>query len=301
MKSKLRKSMLSVVMPVYNSKDYIAEAILSMLNQTFQDFELIIVDDASTDNTVEIIKKYQAKNPKIKLIQLSVNQNCGGDKCANTGLRLARGKYIARMDADDVARPTRFEKQIKFLEENPQVFLVGSNADVINKKGILLGEKKEPLNSDEIYNAYFGFNPLIHPTCTFRRVLKKGLPFSYEIKYSANNDYYTFFKLICQGYKFVNLEEKLLKYRIHNHNATFVNMKQKFVNSLKIRLVMVKDHKYRPSIKNIAMLFAQSGVVMILPERILLKIYFVAKGIIRKEDIVRSFSLPALKSILAFR
>lgn len=306
--NKFKNPLLSVVMPVYNSKDYIAEAILSVTNQTFQDFELIIVDDASTDNTVEIIKKLKTKNPclagrraKIKLIQLSVNQNCGGDKCANVGLIAATGKYVARMDADDVAEPKRFEKQIKFLEKHPDVFLVGSNADVINSKGELIGEKNEPSASRDIYNSYFGFHPLIHPTCTFRRLLKNGKPFEYEIKYSANNDYYTFFKLICRGYKFVNLPEKLLKYRIHNNNATFVDMKQKFVNSLKIRLSMIVNHGYKPSIKNLVMIAAQTTVVMILPERVLLKIYFIAKGIIKKEDIIRSFSLPTLKSILAFK
>lgn len=296
MKNKInRKPILSVVMPVYNSKDYIAEAILSVTNQTFQDFGLIIVDDASTDNTVEIIKKLQTKNRKIKLISLKVNQNCGGDKCANVGLRFASGKYIARMDADDIADPTRFEKQVRFLENNPDVFLVGSNAYVINKKGEIIGEKNEPLSSADIYNSYFGFHPIIHPSSMIRRTLKNGKPFFYEIKYSANNDYYTFFKLICKGYKFVNLDEKLIKYRIHNTNATFINMKEKFVNSLKIRLRMVAKYNYRPSLKDVLMLSAQTGIMFILPEKLLLKIYFLAKGIIKKEDILSSFSFTFLR------
>ena len=155
----------------------------------------------------------------------------------------------------------------------------------------VIGEKKEPLTTEAIYKAYFGFHPLIHPTCIFRAKLKNGKRFSYEIKHSANNDYYTFYKLICQGYKFVNLEEKLLKYRIHNHNATFVDMKQKFINSLKVRLAMVANYGYIPSIKDIIILTAQAVVVLTLPERMLLKIYFLAKGIIKIPSRERLFEI----------
>ena len=283
-------------MPAYNSEDYIQEAIFSVVNQTFQDFELIIIDDASTDNTVRIIKRIQKRFPdKITLIEVKENLNRGGDPCANVGLKIARGKYIARMDADDVADLTRFEKQIKFLKANPRVFLVGSNAYVINKKGVIIGEKNEPSTSEAIYKAYFGFHPLVHPTCMFKRKLKNGTPFRYEIKHSANNDYYTFFKLICQGYKFVNLEEKLVKYRIHNSNATFVDMKIKFVNSLKIRLAMVANYGYIPTPKDLFVVFAQSMVVMLLPEKALLNIYFLAKGIIKLEELVPTISLNPLR------
>lgn len=296
---KLNKPILSVIMPAYNSEDYIEQAILSVLNQTFKDFELIIIDDNSTDSTFKIINKFALKDSRIRVLQSKKNLNCGGDKCANLGLEAARGKYIARMDADDITYPTRFEKQIKFLEKNKNIYLVGSNADVINHMGEIIGEKNEPLTSDAIYKAYFGFHPLIHPTCVFRNKLKKGKKFKYEIKYSANNDYYTFFKLICQGYKFVNMEEKLIKYRIHSHNATFVDMKQKFVNSLKIRLSIVHNYGYRPSVKDVLMLSAQTATVMLLPERVLLKIYFLAKGIISKEDILSSFKLTIFRKSLS--
>ena len=134
-------------MPAYNSEDFIQEAVLSVVNQTFQDFVLIIVDDASTDKTVRIIKKLQRKFPhKIKLIELKQNLNCGGDKPANEGLKHATGRYVARMDADDVADPTRFEKQINFLKDNPHVFLVGSCAYVIDKTGKIIGEKNGKKN-----------------------------------------------------------------------------------------------------------------------------------------------------------
>lgn len=275
------KPFVSVIMPVYNAGDFLVDAIESILNQTYKNFEFIIVDDASTDKSWKIIQKYQKQNPKIiRAIRMEKNLNCGGDTCANEALKLATGTYIARMDADDIAYPQRLEKQVAFLNSHPKIFLVGSNADVINKKGVIIGEKTEPTTPKEIYNAYFGFHPMIHPTCMFRRMLGKK-PFSYQIRYSANNDYYTFFHLLCIGKKFANMPEKLLLYRIHGNNATFVHLKEKFMNSLKIRIAMVKDFGYRPTIKDIIMLFLQTVIVFGLPESFLTQLYLFAKGIVK--------------------
>ena len=300
MKRSFKKPLVSVILPVYNQDAYIEKAISSVMDQTFQDFELIIVDDASTDRTLGILRRFAARFPKkIKLVELKQNLGAGGDICANKALGHSRGKYIARMDADDISFPTRLEKQVRYLENHPDVFLVGSNAYVIDRDGFVIGEKREPSKSDEIYNAYFGFHPLIHPTCMFRRKLKDGTNFKYQIIYYANNDYYTFFKLVCQGYKFVNLKEKLIKYRIHGQNATFVDMREKFMNSLKIRNAMVANYGYIPSPKAIVMIAMQTLVVYMLPQKFLLGIYFLAKGIIRFEELIPTISIsqkiPALK------
>jgi glycosyltransferase involved in cell wall biosynthesis len=283
---------VSVIMPVYNAQDFLVESLDSIFDQTYKDFELIIVDDASTDNSWRIIQEYKKKHPK-KIIarRLKKNLNCGGDRCANEALRLATGKYIARMDADDIAIKNRLEKQVAYLESHPRTFLVGSNAYVIDKEGTLLGEKLEPESTKAIYHAYFGFHPLIHPTCMFRRVVK-GNPFQYEIVYSANNDYYTFFKLLCNGAHFVNLPEKLLYYRVHGKNATFVNVKQKFLNATAIRYVMVTKYHYKPTVKDLLTLATQALVVFTFPEYVLMNLYFLAKGI-KKPTI--SFSLPHLR------
>ena len=271
---------VSVVMPVYNAGDYLVEAIESILNQTYSNFEFIIIDDASKDRSLDIIKRYKKLYPtKIRLIQMRRNLNAGGDMCANEGIKKARGKYIARMDADDISAPTRLEKQVEFLEENKKVFLVGSNAHVIDSNGEIIGEKLEPESPQDIYKAYLTFHPLIHPSCMFRRFIRPNKPFSYTIKYNANNDYYTFFKLICTGQVFANLPEKLLYYRIHGKNDTFVNMKKKFINTLKIRLTMIFKYGYKPTVKDIAVSIIQSAALFLLPDRILLSMYFISKGI----------------------
>jgi glycosyltransferase involved in cell wall biosynthesis len=285
--------LVSVIMPVYNAGDFLVPAIESILAQTYKNFELIIVDDASTDNSATILSLYKNKYPKkITVISLKKNLNAGGDLCANKAIQKARGTYIARMDADDIALPTRLEKEVAYLESHPSVFLVGSNAAVINKTSTVIGDKLEPLTSSTIYKRYFTFHPLIHPTTMFRREFK-GQPFSYRIKYSANNDYYTFFSLLCEGAKFVNLSEKLLQYRIHGSNDTFVHMKQKFINTLKIRVEMVLKKGYRPTVKDVLTTLAQGLVIVILPESVVTQVYFLSKGITKP-----SFPSFALKPLL---
>src|SRR5438105_3801141 len=117
-----KQPLVSVIMPVYNAQEYVGEAIQSIMYQTYQNFEFIIVDDASTDTSVEIIKRYQQMYPgKIQLIQMKNNLNAGGDACANVALEHAMGKYIARMDADDFAHQSRLEKQVAYLEKHKDI------------------------------------------------------------------------------------------------------------------------------------------------------------------------------------
>jgi glycosyltransferase involved in cell wall biosynthesis len=300
-KNKNQNPLVSVIMPVYNAGNFLMKAIESILNQTYQNFEFIIVDDASTDNSWEIIQKYTKKYPqKIKAFQLKKTLNRGGDACANFALKKAKGKYIVRMDADDIAHPKRLEKQVEFLEKNKNVFLVGSNAWVIDKKGKKIGEKKVPTSYQEIYKQYFIFHPIIHPSVMFRKYIK-GKKFFYPKKFSANNDYYVFFNLLLSGFIFKNLEEKLLYYRIHGKNDTFSNMREKFFNTLKIRFLMVKKG-YEPDLKQWLTCFLQSFLFLLLPEKFLKFLYLISRGII-KIDFKKNF-FPKLsflkKANLAF-
>lgn len=291
-RSKSAKPLVSVIMPVFNSARFLPEAIESILNQTYQNFEFIIIDDASTDNSLSIIKRYQKQYAhKIKVIELSHNLNCGGDACVNEGLKIAKGEYIARMDADDISYPTRLEKQVAYLEEYPRTFLLGSNADVIDKNSKIIGEKLEPTTHEEIYRSYLTFHPLIHPTCMIRRI-NAGKRFSYAIHYSANNDYYTFFSLLCQGKRFANLPDKLIQYRIHDKNDTFFKMKEKYFNTLKIRLSMVFLYGYQPKLLDILTSIIQTILIVTLPEKILKQIYFIVKGISKPR--FSGFKIPAL-------
>ncbi len=284
-------------MPVFNAEKYLSVAIRSILAQDYRNFELIIVNDASTDASARIIAAYKRHNRrKIKVITLPSTLNRGGDACANEGLKLAIGKYIARLDADDVAHPDRLEKQVAFLEKNKQIFAVGSQAEVINSQGQTLGIKSEPVETDKISQSFFTFNPMIHPSMMIRRTFESTLPFHYTLKFSANNDYYTFFKLSCQGAKFANLPESLISHRIHMTNDTFVNIKKKFNNTLKIRFEMVRHYGYRPTVSQLLVTMLQTTLVYSLPEMMLKNIYLYSKGIKSiRADLKKLVLLPRLR------
>lgn len=290
------KPLVSVVMPVYNASLYLKAAVESILYQTYPNIELIIVDDNSTDNSWGILKGYKEQFPtRIKLVRTKKNLNCGGDACANVAISKASGQYIARMDADDIAAPNRIAKQVAFLESHPEVVLVGTQAHVIDKNGVVIGEKNEPVNQKDIHRAYFSYHPMIHPSVMIRSMID-GKKFSYSIEYDANNDYLTFFKLQCLGFKFANLPEKLLYYRIHGKNDTFTNVKQKFANTYKIRSRMVASFGYRPSIKAWAIHFTQWAIISTLSEKILTNLYLYFKGISSLRTAIADVTAESLPS-----
>lgn len=284
-------------MPVYNAGDYLVEAIRSIISQTYENFELIIVNDASTDNSLEIIKRYKKLYPqKIKLVNLKRNLNKGGDACANLGFAKAKGQYIARMDADDIAHPEKIKKQVEYLNKNPEVLMVGSHAAVINKKGEVIGEKRVPLTHDKIYKDYFITHPMIHPSIMINRSKLPKRDKLYTIKYNANNDYLTFFKLLKQG-RFANIDEQLISYRMHGKNDSLTHVKSRFVNSLKIRWLAFSKYGYEPSLTALLALTLQIFIIFLLPEKLSVFIYMVARGIYKPQSILNWNILPAFSRI----
>lgn len=274
--------LVSVIMPVYNAAPYLRQAIQSILDQTYQNWELIIIDDASTDGSWKIIEQYKLKaRGKLFAYRLDENVNAGGDTAANIAYYYASGEYIARMDADDIAHPKRLEQQVAFLQKNPQITVVGSNAVVIDKNGKKMGKKLMPATHEAIRREYFCFHPMINPTVMINRVLIPLLPQLYELKNSSNNDYYTFFKLLCHGHRFANIQQPLLKYRIHGHNDSLANVKRSFRNTLKTRLEMVREYHYRPTLLGWLTTAAQAAIILVLPERVLFELYLYLRNIKR--------------------
>jgi glycosyltransferase involved in cell wall biosynthesis len=309
--------LVSVIMPVFNSERYVGAAIMSIVRQTYKNFELIIVDDASTDRSWTIITRYQKRYPDmIKATRLNKNLNSGGDSCANEAFKRATGQFVARMDADDVAHKDRIAKQVKFLQSHPKVLLVGSQASVINKNGRVMGSKTVPTTHEEIYRAYGIFHPLIHPTVMLRSALLPKRKNLYQIKYSANNDLYTFFQLLRVG-QFANLDEKLLDYRVHGKNDSLTYPKDRFFNTLKIRFEAMNKFGYRPSVKAVATTTLQALVILVLPESFIIPLYLYAKGITKprgifkmidttkkilsiiKKDLVQTLSIKQLRAVKA--
>lgn len=277
--SKHNQPLVSIVMPVYNAGDYIVEAIESILKQTYKHFELIIVDDRSIDNSWNIIQRYAKKYPLIiKAIRLKKNTNAAGNGGVNAVYPITKGKYIARMDADDISHPTRIEKQVRFMENHTDAILVGTQGYIIDQDGQIKGTKIFATSHQKIYEDYFVLHPILHPSIMIRKSLVPTKTKLYENKRGVNDDYYTFFKLLQYG-KFYNLSEKLLYYRIHGANFSLQNPKKKFYNSIRIRLDAIKDFNYTPTFKGLLLFGAQLVIIPFIPESLIVPLYFLVRGI----------------------
>jgi len=203
---------ITVLMPVYNGANYIREAIDSILSQTFSDFEFLIINDGSTDQSESIIRS--CRDDRIRLVHSEENR--GLIFTLNSGLAMAKGEYIARMDQDDISMPDRLQKQFNFLEENSNIALVGGWAEIIDTHGEKIGTYKMPVGYDEIKFELLFRNPLIHGTIFFRKNIVAELG-----GYNENNEHaedYGLYSTMIKDYQIVNLPEFLMKYRIHDHS-----------------------------------------------------------------------------------
>jgi len=205
---------ISVVMSVYNGKEFLNESIQSILNQTFKDFEFIIINDCSTDKSLEKIKRY-AKVDK-RIILLKNKKKLGLTKSLNKGLKLAKGKYIARIDADDIALPERLEKQYDYLEKHKDIFLAGTGAYNIDEKDNVKSIKKPLTNSDLIKKTLYHKNCIYHPTIMFRNE-----DYLYREKFIYSQDYDFYLRLIFEKKKLTNIPNLLIKYRISSKAVSF--------------------------------------------------------------------------------
>ena len=206
---------ISVVMPVYNSEKYLPQAVESILTQTFADFEFLIVDDCSTDGTAQILADYAQRDPRIKVFHQQHNLGVAG--ALNVGCRQAQGELIARMDADDVSLPTRFETQVRFLDDNPEIVAVGSWVKVIDADDRMSGMISPPTNSNVVRWKLITENCLIHPTVMFRRAEVAEQSF-YKIDIPGQD--YELWARLSLSYPLANLSEVLLYYRRWEGNVT---------------------------------------------------------------------------------
>lgn len=199
----------TILMSVYNDEQFVKEAINSVLSQLKEDMELLIIDDHSTDESSEILKDFADKSSRIRLIRNEENKGLG--YCLAIGTEKAKGKYIIRMDADDICLPDRFAKQINFLEENPDIDILGGGAIEIDEKRNQGLTRRMPLSHEEIIKVIWA-NPFIHSTVAFRRekILNVG---NYNAKIRRRQDYDLWFRCAKEGLQFANLAEPLIYYR----------------------------------------------------------------------------------------
>ena len=203
-------------MPVYNVEKYIGLAIDSILTQTFEDFELLIIDDASTDNTYDIISQYTDK----RIRKIRNNANVGIAASLNKGLAMTDSMYVARMDGDDISKPTRFEKQIAYMRSNSNLGILGSHMELINENGIVLKEQHKKEGHINIkLGLFFGNTSLAHPSI----LIKKNELDKYYLRYDSAYHYAEDYDLYCrasQHIEFDNYPECLIQYRIHSESVS---------------------------------------------------------------------------------
>ena len=205
------KPRISVLMPVYNAEKYVGLAIESILTQTYENFEFIIIDDNSSDQTYNTITQY--KDKRIRIIRNS--KNLGTAETLNKGLTMCNAEYIIRMDADDISKPYRLEKQLSFMDQHPEISISGSHMELINREGILLKEQKKAIGFENIkIGLFFGKTSLAHPSL----IIRKSMLNKYKLCYDSAFQYAEDYDLYCRAsryIKFDNYPESLIQYRIH--------------------------------------------------------------------------------------
>lgn len=225
---------VTVLMSVYNGEKYLLQAVDSILNQTFSDFEFIIINDGSTDNTAKILASYN--DPRIIIVNNEAN--IGLTKSLNKGLKLTKGKYIARMDADDISLPKRLERQVAFMDANPEIGVCGTWFEIIgdDKKSIC----SHPEQHDDIFVGMLFGNTIGHPTVIIRKdnILTLNEFYNEELTCAQDAEYWA--RLGVLGVKLANIGEVLVKYRIHERSVSKVNNQLQESVAAKVRLLQFK-------------------------------------------------------------
>ncbi len=268
--------LVSVVMPVFNAGEFVGRAIESIQNQTYRNFEFIVVDDRSSDNSWEVIKEKAKKYDNMKVYRNTQNLKSG--KTVERAIAHAKGAFLARMDADDIALPSRLEKQVAHLLAHKKTVAVGGQCILIDRSGSMIGQKLFPTDFAQIYKYIFQFCPLQQPTMMIARDrLPENFDF-YGHGMTPVEDVELLFKLFRHG-KVENLSDFVLMYRIHGKNVSLVNFKKSFFLTLLSRMRGVVYHKYRPTPQGVIMSIGQTILVLAFPQRVTFFLYKMVKKI----------------------
>ena len=258
--------MVSVVLATYNElPQFVSKAIDSILNQTYQNIELLILDDSTNENTIATIDKY-SKDKRVKLIREKTK--LGFVPALNKGLTLSKGDFIARMDADDISELNRFELQVEYLKANPGISVIGGQMDLIDEEDNVISHREYPLNGISFWLFSLVRDPLAHPTVMLRReIVDQGFRYNEEMKRAEDIDLWL--RILNSGYKIANIPETILKFRVER------NFNEKRVNKLQ------KQYVYRARFNNLSIKRPIFSVFSILcstlfrfaPNGILTKLY----------------------------
>ena len=222
---------ISLIMSVYNGEDYLSEAIESVLNQTFKDFELIVINDCSTDKTQEILATYEALDARVKVHTNEVNLRL--PTSLNKGISLAQGKYIARMDADDICLPKRLEKQYAFMESHPNVALSSCRFMTLKNGVISSGGCGGKCDHESVKALFLVTNPILHPGIIAKADAIRGL--LYDKNFTCTEDMELWTRFVMAGYDIEIIPEYLMIYRLHDKQITVTTLEKQYKEVIAIQ------------------------------------------------------------------
>lgn len=259
--------LVSVVMPVYNAELYVEEAIESIIGQTFKGWELIVVDDASTDGSLALVKKIADNDSRIRVIALP--NNVGHQRARNKGIMEVRGKYYAVQDADDISLPVRLEKQVAFMEANPKIAIVGSHIQIMDEDGCVYAMRHYPESAAAVKKSAILFNPFAASAAMVKAdVLKRLGGYPLHTKKIAE-DYALWLKILseCEG---VNIPLFLIKYRLFQ-SGDKNTVRQKLINNIRVKRVWVLHKQYFSFMGLVR--FILENILILLPQRFVLMLF----------------------------
>lgn len=256
---------ISVIMPVYNTASFLKEAIDSILNQTFIDFEFIILDDFSDDWSYEILKNYQEKDNRIKLFRNEKNMWISFTR--NKLISLTSTNYILSQDSDDISLDNRLELSYNFLENNLEFWVVSGNNIVIDEQSNIIWYR---IYYDDIKNTILKKSPISQPSSMFRKDIFLKM-WWYDKSLNYGEDYDLWIRFFQNGYKIKNLDNDLLKYRIRKWQSKSDKLKQTIKNTILIQKKAIKNG-LKPSFLDIVYIFLEN-ILLFLPNRLVLFLF----------------------------
>jgi glycosyltransferase involved in cell wall biosynthesis len=252
--------LVSIVIPVHNGEKYISEALDSCIGQSYPTLEIIVVDDKSTDDTLNILRRYEERNSRIKVLPAEKQNGLGN--VINIGIRESQGKYIARMDADDIMYPTRIEKQVEYLESNSECIAVGGQIDIIDANSNVTGHREYSLSDKDIKKNRFLFQPFAHPAVMLRKSTLEEVGLYPENMWKVE-DVKLFLILSTKG-KFANLPDTVLKYRMTFDTESQSKMVDHFKKTNEVRKWAIKELDIKPTFREYVIWSIQKVGVSIL-------------------------------------
>jgi glycosyltransferase involved in cell wall biosynthesis len=256
---------ISVLVPVYNAGPYLQEMLASLQRQTYTDYEVVLVDDGSTDGSAEILDEAARADQRLRILRLPKNQGIVG--ALNHGLQACRGEFVARMDADDIALPDRLMQQVAHLEAHPDVAALSTGLAYIDAAGRSLARVRRPLPVDHLLRA----NPLLHPTVMLRRQILDAGGLRYRPEFALAEDYYLWMELSRHG-RLASLDEVMVLYRLSPTALRSSRLKGMLRATLRAKWCGVVRLGLRPRLPDV-FAFATEAVLLALPSALVWRLY----------------------------